>query len=828
MSNTTKRVHLICNAHLDPVWLWRWEEGCAEALSTFRTAAELADEFPGFVFNHNESLLYEWVKENDPVLYEDIREKVKNGKWHIMGGWFLQPDCNMPSGESFVRNILKGRRFFTEEFGERPTTAINFDSFGHSKGLVQVLRQSGYDSYLVCRPAKGNFDFKEQDFLWKGLDGSSIRVHRSDENYNSVWGHVAEEIEKFLGETENEGVSLFLWGVGDHGGGPSRKDLTDLTKFFEERGEQYVFLHSSPEPYFAELEQSGTQLPVVDRGLNPVAPGCYTSQIRVKQKHRQLENELYSLEKMLSSAALQCGLAYPTERLKEAERDLLFSEFHDALPGSGTQLVEEDTLRQLDHGLQIVSEERMKAFAALSAGQPRVIDGTSTVLFYNPHPYEIEGVFDFECGLPKQNWEDVFYYPEVRMNGERIPTQGEMESSHFCIDWRKRVVVRAKLPAGEMSRMDVYWKALPKRPTFPPIAGEPSFTFDNGRMQVVINTATGLIDAYRVDGRDYLLPGSCRLTACDDGYNPWGLDAKTHAARDFTLLTPHEGSAFSGLRDQIAPSVRVIEDGEVRTVVETLFGWHNSYAYQRYCLPKAGTSFDIETGVYWNEKDTLLKLRLDTPFAAGRYLGQVPFGCDTLANDGEEAVAQKWVSWESEEGPALAVLNTGTHGSSAEKGKIGLTLLRSPGYSAADGNFEKTLREVRHTVRMDQGERIFHFRVCAGEGEKLRHTLSREAQAYNEAPFALAFCPFGRGSTPNPLVTIDNAAVILSCFKRAEDGKGYIFRLYESEGRAQTFTVRLPVANVERSDSLNPFEIKTYRFEPERRSIEDSPLLEGF
>ena len=109
-----KRVHLICNAHLDPVWLWRWQEGCTEALSTFRTAEAFTEEFPDFVFNHNEAILYEWVKENEPELFARIQRKVKEGKWHIMGGWYLQPDCNMPNGESIIRNISEGHRFFVK------------------------------------------------------------------------------------------------------------------------------------------------------------------------------------------------------------------------------------------------------------------------------------------------------------------------------------------------------------------------------------------------------------------------------------------------------------------------------------------------------------------------------------------------------------------------------------------------------------------------------------------------------------------------------------------------------------------------------------------
>ena len=192
-----RKIHLICNAHLDPVWLWRWQEGCTEALSTFRVAEGFTDEFPGFAFNHNEAILYQWVKENEPDLFERIQQKVKEGKWHIMGGWYLQPDCNMPSGESMIRNMAEGRKFFLEEFGVQPHTAINFDSFGHSRGLVQILNQAGYDSYVVCRPAKDNFDFPEQNYLWKGFNGSEVIVHRSDENYNSVYHLKRQKYKRF-------------------------------------------------------------------------------------------------------------------------------------------------------------------------------------------------------------------------------------------------------------------------------------------------------------------------------------------------------------------------------------------------------------------------------------------------------------------------------------------------------------------------------------------------------------------------------------------------------------------------------------------------------
>ena len=175
-----KRLHLLCNAHLDPYWLWEWEEGAAEALSTFRTAADFCEKYDGFVFNHNEVILYRWVEEYEPALFTRIQRLVAEGKWHIMGGWYLQPDCNMPSGESFVRQVLAGRIYFQEKFGVAPTTAINFDPFGHTRGLVQILAKSGYDSYIHCRPDQNDCPLPDEaDYCWVGYDGSEVAAHRT-------------------------------------------------------------------------------------------------------------------------------------------------------------------------------------------------------------------------------------------------------------------------------------------------------------------------------------------------------------------------------------------------------------------------------------------------------------------------------------------------------------------------------------------------------------------------------------------------------------------------------------------------------------------------
>lgn len=158
--------------------------------------AEFCEKEDGFVFNHNEVVLYKWEEEYEPELFVRIQKLVKQGKWHIMGGWYLQPDCNMPSGESFVRQVLLGRHYFKQKFNVEPTTAINFDPFGHTRGLVQIIKKSGYDSYIFCRPLQNDCPQPSDDFTWVGYDGSEIMGHRASDHYNSLKGEAHTKVKE--------------------------------------------------------------------------------------------------------------------------------------------------------------------------------------------------------------------------------------------------------------------------------------------------------------------------------------------------------------------------------------------------------------------------------------------------------------------------------------------------------------------------------------------------------------------------------------------------------------------------------------------------------
>lgn len=303
-----KTMHLISNAHLDPIWQWEWEEGCASAVATFRCAARFCREFDNYIFCHNEALIYRWVEEYDPALFREIRELVRLGKWHIMGGWHVQPDCNMPSGEAFVRQITEGRRYFREKFGVEPTTAINFDPFGHTRGLVQILAGTGYDSYIFCRPHEGLCHLPAETFRWVGYDGSSVIAQRSQTGYSTALGNAMKKIRPTTEAlTDAAPLGFCLWGVGNHGGGPSREDIRAINAFMEEaKAEGVTVLHSTPEAYFADVRAeaaAGTRvLPEHHGDLTAWAQGCYTSQVLIKQKYRQTENSLFSAEKAVSQA----------------------------------------------------------------------------------------------------------------------------------------------------------------------------------------------------------------------------------------------------------------------------------------------------------------------------------------------------------------------------------------------------------------------------------------------------------------------------------------------------------------------------------------------
>ncbi len=824
------RIHLICNAHIDPVWLWQWPEGAAETLSTFRTAVEICENNDNFVFNHNEAILYKWIAEYDPQLLARIKKLVKQGKWHIMGGWYLQPDCNMPSGESFVRQILKGKNYFRKEFGRDVTTAINFDPFGHSRGLVQILAKSGYDSYLFGRPrAEDNMHLPANTFRWIGFDGSSVTAVRFDFPYTSQLGKAREKALTHIEKRGHEPVSVMLWGGGNHGGGPSRKDIKDLNDLIRDAG-QIEIVHSTPENYIKDMLKEAAALPDRRNDLNPWAVGCYTSMIKLKQMHRELENEIFAAEKMSSTASAQGLMEYPREEIDQAVHDLMMSEFHDTLPGSAIEPVEYDSRNTLGHGLDIISRVRTRAFFALASGQKKPKAGRIPLLVYNHHPYEVEDVISCEFSLADNMSKEDYKEVDVYCNGKILASQVEKELSNIHAEWRKKVVFRARLKPGQMNRFDCEIKDGSRpEPVKYKSAGK-CIKLGNSRLTVAINTTTGLIDEYAANNKSYICGSGFEPLAIKDDADPWGMvtDSFPNIEGRFKLMSPTKAAKFAGVPGKLEP-VRVIEDGQLRTVVEAMFQYDESAICQRYIIPKEGTEMGVETIVHWNQKDTMLKLQIPLQGNKLRYIGQTAYGVQELPTDGTEAVSQRWSAVINQKSKcAITCVDDGIYGSDFTDNNWRLTLLRSPVYSAHPCAGDKKLHmpNDRYLPRIDQGVRKYRFWFDAGKSDKRLEAVEREAQIKNERLFTLPYFPAGQGSKAKPLVKLADNLTVLTAAKQAENDKSFVFRLFEPTGKKRKTAITIPLIRKRVNVNLGPFEVKTYKVNIRSGRVIETDLLE--
>ena len=822
MIDKKKELHLICNAHLDPVWQWGWEEGAAAAVATFRSAADLSDRYD-FIFCHNEALLYEWIEEYEPELFERIKEFVRAGKWHIMGGWYLQPDCNLPSGESLIRQALVGRAYFAEKFGEEflPETAVNFDPFGHSLGLPQILKKCGYRNYLFMRPLpQDEQGIPGGAFLWRGVDGSEVKASYSG-FYASALGKLHEKVECECAALErgedpriqNDGTLLLsCWGVGNHGGGPSARDLEYLEQYSKEES-AVTIVHSTPDRFFQRI----TPDTVYDKSLNNSMPGCYTSVIRIKQMHRELENRLYSVEKMSSAAALNGLLTYPEEELREAEKDLLFCEFHDILPGSCIRLGEETALKRMSHGIDILDRLRLRAFFALCSGLPKANEGEYPILVYNYHPYAVKTSISCGLMLADQQWDERIWTGFDIFDGEKkLPSQMVREASNINLDWSKRVMFDCELPAFSM-RM---FRARQKQMTKPSVRPLPdNFVYTDSYKTVVFNSKTGFIDGITVGGKSYVKRGTFAPYVYEDNADAWGMGKEQRARlgkrlRAFRLMNARETAAFLNAPEEVPP-LRVVEDGKICCVVEGFYKYADSSIVMRYMLYRNAPEVDLELRVLWNESDKLLKLHVNADFK-GEYTGQVAYGREAFPQTGRENVAQQWVAYGNQD-KMLAMINDGIYGSSCDHGQVGITLLRGAVYAAHPIEGRPLIPRDRFSDRIDQGERFYRFRFVAGRTDALSPVLDRKAQIFNESPFVLNCYPSGKGEPVRPLIQLSDEAVRLTALKRARSGEGYVIRLSNNTDapRSTVLTVSapgLPQEGAELALNFEKYEFKTIRF----------------
>ena len=787
---------MICNAHIDPIWQWDWPEGVSATLSTFYTAVRLANEFD-YIFCHNEVTVYKYIEEYAPELFEKIKVLVKEGKWHIMGGWYLQPDCNMPSGESFVRQIREGQRYFKEKFGVVPTTAINLDPFGHTVGLVQIVKKCGQDSYLHVRPFKHELSLPNDQFIWRGLDGSEIKATRIC-SYGTSLGGSVRSIRNRAGE-QNTNVGIALWGVGNHGGGPSYKDLSDIKEQLL-NDEDIEFIHSTPENFFSEIEPKD----VVDTSLRISMPGCYTSMYRVKKLHAQLENEIALAEK-ISSVAYMSGVLnnYPEKEIQTAVEDLLNAEFHDVLPGTSVQCGEDAGIRYLNHGMLEAERAKIKAYFALSASQRVAGEGEYPIVVFNPQPYELCDNVECEFTLADQNWSETMssHITVKDENGNIVPYQVIKEESNLTLDWRKRIIFEAKLKPLSLNRYSVYidFKETKK------IDRDSLFTYDNGRKHVEIDEKTGLLKSYKIDGIEYLKDGF-GLCSFDDNADPWGM-ARHQLIRMGTneksfIPSKEPSGAFKGMK-----TVQVVENGDIYLGIEAFFECDNSKARILYKIYKNNDDIDIDVTLYMGDIDKIIKLKLPLN-VNGNLIGQTAFGTENLFMDGRENVSQRFVALDTDN-KCVALLNRTVYGSHFENGCLYTSLSRGVTYCAHPIGERELIPSDRFTKKIDQGENNYSFRLTVTN----RDSLERKSSEFVCQPYALNIFPIPvENQKASPLnILVDGNIISMITAKKMYGKNATIFRLLNNtENSVNSF---IKVNNEKLDLSFGKYEVKTVVYE---------------
>jgi alpha-mannosidase len=809
-----RTLYMIGNSHLDPVWLWPWQEGYQEARATFWSVIHRMEEYPDFIFTCDQVVLLSWVEESDPALFERITERVADGRWVNAGGWWVEPDCNMPMGESFVRQGLYGQRYLQSRFGKPATVAMNVDPFGHNAMLPQILRGQGMDSYMFLRPGPHESDLARTLFWWEAPDGSRVLGYRIPFEYGSPPGSVDGQTEKALGALETgTGDAMVFYGVGNHGGGPTRANIESIHRY-DRMGSFGRMKMSSPREYFDQVLARGPgfldRLDVRRDDLQHHAPGCYSSHSGIKAWQKRAQYAVLAAERWAAIVAVRDDVDYPRDDLARAWKQILFNQFHDVLPGSAIETAYDDARDQLGEAVSIAKRILVRAHNIL-ARQVDVAfeDGTQPVLVFNQHPWPVTTDVDVHHGSQRGG------VHVVDQDGRRVPFQRTQSTATADEVSRGALVFRAELPP-----LGFRLYRLRQGPaTEPEWSGqEPgpltvsSALLENAHVRIEIDPVTGWIRSYvdKVSGADVMLgtDGSIHTQVCEDPTDTWGHRVISYAWR---------GVAMTLTR------IVVRETGPLRSRLRIERGWGSSTLVEELILDHDSPVLRVNVTLDWREHAHLLKLRFPTNIEGARPTYDIPFGFLERPLDGAEEPAQSWVDLTgSSNGSAagLTVITTNKHGFDVSPGRepsVGVTAVRSPVYSWHD---PRLLDPEGIYSYQDQGTQRFSYELVPHTGDwRIADPARRSALLGSPVRAMLESSHGGNLPAMHSFASDTAGAVMVTALKGSEDavdasGTGsadLIVRAVETRGEQAEGRIELPVVGRVVEASFGPSQIRTFR-----------------
>ncbi|BDI21734.1 alpha-mannosidase [Herbiconiux sp. L3-i23] len=825
-----RTLFMIGNAHLDAVWLWPWQEGYQEARATFKSALDRMDEYPDFVFTCDQIVLLSWVEEQDPELFAKIQQRVAEGRWVNTGGWWVEPDCNTPMGESFARQGLYGQRFLDSRFGMPATVGQNADPFGHNAMIPQILRLQGMDSYMFLRPGPHESDFADTMFWWQAPDGSRVLAYRIPFEYCSPAGSVDGQTDKSLGALDKTlGDLMVFYGVGNHGGGPTKANIESIYRY-DRMGSFGRMQMASPRRYFDEVLARGDSfldsLNVRTDDLQHHAPGCYSAHSGIKLWQRRAQHAVLTAERWAAVAALEFGVPYPRADLERAWKQILFNQFHDILPGSAIETAYDDARDQLGEAVAIAKRITTLAHNTIARRIDIPFDEASQpVVVFNPHPWPVSVEVDMQYG-GKPTGAHV-----VDDRGELVLSQLTQSVATTDDKTRGAITFRAEVPALGYR----LYRIMPHAKS-PETSLQVSDTvIENDLVRIEIDPETGWLSSYldKRTGVDVLAgtDPSTHTQVCEDPTDTWGHRVVSYA-------WPGEAMTLD--------AIIVRERGPLRSRVRIERSWGRSTFVEELVLAADSAILQVNTVLDWREPAHLMKLRFPVGIEDPEATYEIPYGTLQRPVDGAEEPAQAWVhlggTGADGKSAGLTVVTSGKHGfdvsPATDEGtpSIGVTAVRSPVYSWHD---PRLLSEESIYSFQDQGVQRFSYRMIVGSDWRAA-SPSRVAAELGQ-PVRAMLESFHDGELPSQQSFVSDSLgqVQITAVKGSEDavegsgGADLIVRAVETMGRPAVATFDLPIVGRTLSLEFGANQIRTLRIpaDPSAEIVEvnlvEWPLTDG-
>jgi alpha-mannosidase len=784
----TRVLHLIGYSHIDAAWLWPWRDGSNEACATLQSATDRMAETPDFKYVHSSAAHYRWIERSDPRLFAIMKQRVADHHFEPINGWIVEPDCNLPATESFVRQALYGQRYFRDHIGATAIVGANPDSFGHGAGLPQILSKSGLKYYCFMRPSEQEMPGIPLVFWWESPDGSRVLTGRIFNDYDGDPTDIPKLDDKMQPRVDGyfqPGLDhgMFWFGVGDHGGGITKQHIQTILAL-KSNPALPELRFSTLREFFAAVEQSSAaaQLPVVRTELQHHSRGCYSAAGDVKATNRRAEQWLVRAETLAAVAQLAEQHTYPSADFAESWWKVCFCQFHDMMAGTSLYPDYQDVRDAVGYACEVAQTMQIEALQTLA----RVVDTSNVaegcVFAFNPLPWARMATLEFHTDNAPSGSAPITHL-EAR-DGTKIPIQWRPADS--MTQFVPRLSARIDLPACGYRVFALAHGDVPT-PAASPSGGA-----------TIADREFGL-PALAVGEHLQLLVEPIGLVVIDDRSDTWAHDVVSFRS---VIGRPSWINTI------------VLEDGPLVKVTRQIAGWHTS-TINMDIIERAGLdAVELRFIIDWHEHEQILKLEIPTALTDAQVFAKVPGTTIARTATGSEEPAQDYVALQGKlngQLVSLGICNAQTYSYDVRATPTGALfrtiLIRSAPYArhrpavvpANDAN-----------AWQDQGRQERTFWLVRGIGDYKTLSLERRAQELQTpAEYVVDSRHPGHAPWEASYLTVSPANVVTTAIKRAEDDDRLIVRLQETAGQATHATISSERFKWSHPISLGAWEIKT-------------------